>query len=73
MLVSVPSVDNTNNDGRKSNRGSAVCIKTTNEKKAAIIQFFEESGLNATIFVEKYNLALKYKKYLSEGKDGWRH
>lgn len=37
------------------------------------MQFYEDSGISVSAFLEKHSLALKCKKCLSEGKDRWRH
>ena len=74
-LAHIPalSAGDTDADGCINNRGSTVQIKVSNEKKASIAQFYEQQSLSVSAFVDKYHLAAKYKKYLSEGKDGWQH
>ena len=73
VCIPAPSAGDTEADGRMNNRGSAVRIKVSNEKKVPIMQFYEQQSLSVSAFVDKHHLAVKCKKYLSEGKDGWRH
>ena len=71
--IPTPSVGDTDADGRRNNRGSAVRMKVSNEKKASIIQLYEQQSLSVSAFVDKHHLSAKHKKCLSEGKDGWRY